>query len=178
MNYIVKNWIVAALGMATSFLGVTQQHFPHEYFGVYRGDLLIETPGSEKRSIPMEIHLLPADTSGRYNFQIYYDEGENQSVRNYHLLAVDMNKGAFLIDENNGIFMDASVVGNCLYSSFQIEGTLLQVRECFHKKHMEYELLVIDGTQERTTFSDPEEIEVRSYPVISRQSARLKRYKK
>jgi hypothetical protein len=178
MNYIVKNSIVAVLGMATSFFGLTQQHFPHEYFGVYRGDLLIETLGSIKRSIPMEIHLLPADTSGRYNFQMYYDVGENQSVRNYHLLAVDMNKGIFLIDENNGILMDASVAQNCLYSSFQVEGSLLQVRECFYKKHMEYELLVIDGTQERITFSDPEEIQVRSYPIISRQSARLKRYKK
>ena len=54
---------------------VKTQNFPKAYFGIYTGDLIINT-NKGVQNYPMEFHLQPTDTLGIYDYVIVYGKGE------------------------------------------------------------------------------------------------------
>ena len=122
----------------------------------------------------MEFHLLPSDTSSRYQYTIVYGEGEQRQERNYTLIEKNARKGEYVVDENNGIILDDKVIENRMYALFEVQGSLLTTFITFEKDHLIFEIIAtqtenknISGGQDEAT---PEVI---SYPISTVQRARL-----
>ncbi|WP_052158411.1 hypothetical protein [Lacinutrix jangbogonensis] len=167
--------IFTLLIVAISFSAQAQDGtlaFPEDYFGIYKGDLEI-TNAKGKQSIGMEFHLAVTDSIGIYTYKIVYIFDGKRNDRNYTLKTIDKEKGEYVIDENNGIILDAKLVDNVLYNVFEVSGNLLMTTEAFFLDYMTFEI-VFSGKKEKTVTKATEDgTEVISYPVTVTQKAKL-----
>ena len=143
--------------------------FPQDYFGIYKGDLHI-TNSSGEQTIQMEFHLLATDSVGNYKYVLVYIADGNRQERHYNLL--DKGDGRYVVDENNGILLDATLVANKLYSMFEVQGNILTTTETFYEDKMLFETTFSSRKQKKET--GPEGgVNVITYPVTTVQQAEL-----
>lgn len=142
-----------------------------EWFGIWKGNLQIYTPEGKKQEIPMELHIFPTDTTGRYTWKILYDK----SPRDYTLIAQDASKGLYLIDENNGIVLENQLFANTFFSCFEVMGNLLTSTYRLEGKELIFEIFSMKKNKSQKTGNIPEkEIpEVIAYPSQAMQKAIL-----
>ncbi|MFN3315648.1 MAG: hypothetical protein ACK40K_02465 [Raineya sp.] len=143
-----------------------------KWFGIWKGTLQIYTPEGKKQEIPMELHILPTDTAGRYTWKIVYDK----SPRNYTLIAKDVSKGLYVIDENNGIVLENQLFDNTFFSCFEVMDNLLACSYRLENKQLVFEIFSMNKKKSQKTGNIPEkEIpEVIDYPSQVMQRAVLK----
>ena len=112
----------------------------------------------------MELRIAPKEKN-RWSWTIAYS---GQPERGYELVAVPEKPGAFVMDEKNGILLDASLEESELLSAFEVEGRLLLTR---------YTLLPTGIRYATQTFQKGElgPHKVASWKQTSLQSAFLKR---
>jgi hypothetical protein len=146
-----------------------------DYFGVYKGDLKIRSKNGGS-SIPMELHLLPTDIKNEYKYTLVYIVNGERQERLYTLKRIDAANGIYVLDENNGITIDAVAWDNKLYMMFEVEGSLLTTQLTFEGDQMIFEITFTrkDAANKSAT-TDEKSIEVLSYPVSTIQKAILKK---
>jgi hypothetical protein len=156
--------------------------FPERWSGEWSGMLDIHTTQGLAQSLPMELHILPIDTSDNYTWTLIYGENKEEGVRDYVLETIDAEKGLYRIDEKNSILLEAYLFGEVFVQWFDVGGSLLIVRmEKMGPNTIEWEIL--SGSMEPisttggTTFKGEEIPEVRTYPFVVRQAATLERKK-
>ena len=75
-----------------------------------------------------------------------YGEDKEKGKRSYELNIKDVEKGWYIIDEKNSIFLDCYLFHNKLYSRFEVMGNLLL---CTYEKQGDQIIFeVISGNQE------------------------------
>ncbi|WP_397364462.1 hypothetical protein [Olleya sp. R77988] len=146
--------------------------FPDDFLGVYKGDLEI-TNAKGKQSVGMEFHLTATDLVDVYNYVLVYMINGEPSPRNYTLKVKDKSKGEFVIDENNGIILNAKLVDNTLYSVFEVSENLLITTERFFDDKMEFEIIFSGKDAKLVNEGNEETPMVTSYPVTVTQKAIL-----
>ena len=154
--------------------------FPESWEGKYAGDLEIFNAKGKAQTLPMELHILPIDTSENHTFYIIYGEDKVAGLRPYELLTVDAAKGQYKVDEKNSIAMEGYLLGNGFYQSFEVMGTMLMtIVEKINENELSW--TIIAGKNEAVSVTggevvDGEEISpVSAFPVVSAQKAILKR---
>ncbi len=161
----------------TSYSQNDSLQFPQDFYGIYKGDLKI-TNSKGRQTIGMEFHLNKTDSIGKYQYTLVYIMNGNRQERLYNLIEKDVSKGQYVVDENNGILLDAKVVDNTLYSLFEVQGNLLTTTERFYKDHMIFEITFANTANKVTSGTEGENAtEVESYPVSVVQKAYLKKQK-
>lgn len=173
---IVRILILLLAGL--SHKGAAQEaFFPQSWEGRWAGRLEIFNPDGKVQDVAMELIIEPRDSA--HSWTIIYGEGEEASRREYLLKPVQPKRGLYAIDEQNSIVLDAIYIGGKLYSRFEVGGNLLLSMTELQDDGLYYE--IISGKLEARSISggqeqDGEEIpEVKSYPVVVRQLARLRR---
>lgn len=147
----------------------TDQAFPENYLGSYKGTLLIDSPSGQQK-IVMEFQLKKTDTIDRFKYVLVY----NNTPRNYSLVVKDRAKGIYEVDENNGIILPAKVLNNTLYSFFEVQGNFLSTRMEFFKDSMLFEILFSPTKNKTITGGSSNEIpEVFGFPISVVQKAIL-----
>jgi hypothetical protein len=121
----------------------------------------------------MEFHLTATDTIDSYNYVLVYMIKGEASPRNYTLKVKDKAKGEFIIDENNGILLNAKLFDNKLYSVFEVQGNLLITTERFYDDKMEFEIIFSGKDAKLISEGNEETPAVTSYPVLVSQKATL-----
>lgn len=163
-------------------LGFTQQDslaFPQDWQGKWSGELEIYNATGLSQSIPMELHILPIDTSESYTWTIIYGEDKAAGTRPYELKVVDAEKGHYVVDEHNSILLDAFLLGGKLYERFSVMGSLLLATVEVREEVMYYE--IISGKEKAINTTGAQEVDgeeipaVGSFPIVVRQYAELKR---
>ena len=147
--------------------------FPQDYFGIYKGDLHI-TNSRGDQTIQMEFHLQATDSVGNYKYVLVYIADGSRQERHYNL--IDKGNGKFVVDENNGILLDVTLVGNKLYSMFEVQGNVLTTTETFYKDKMLFEITFSSKEQKKETGIEGG-VKVYSYPVMTVQKALLHKTK-
>ncbi len=163
---------ISLLGFSTEAQEDSLQ-FPQDFYGIYKGDLhIVNARGNQ--TIGMEFHLNPTDSIDKYQYMlVYIIEGKRQE-RKYSLLVKDTSKGEYVIDENNGILLDAKLIDNTIYSMFEVQGNLITTTERFYKNAMDFEITFTDTKQKMLSKTEEEEsIDVTSYPIGGVQKAYL-----
>lgn len=152
---------------------VETKNFPNSYFGIYTGDLIINT-NKGVQNYPMEFHMQPTDSLGVYDYTIVYGKGEQQQVRDYTLKEKDVEKGIYTLDENNGVLLESRVIENKIYFLFEVANSLLTTFITFNDKDLIFEIIATNTTQKMVSGGQDEETpEVFSYPINVVQKAVL-----
>ena len=162
-----------------SNISIAQEHtdkiFPDSYIGKYKGELTIHSDNGQQ-NIPMEFYLLATDSVGKYDYTIIYGAGENKQTRSYTLKEKHASPGDYILDENNGIFLDARVVENRIYFLFEVMGSLLTTFITFEMDYMVFEIVASQTKKKSITGGLSEDIpEVISFPISVVQRARLQK---
>ena len=167
--------LVSFIFLPVSILAQDNQSkvFPEDFLGVYKGELTISNPKGVQK-IDMEFHLKQTDSIGIYQYTLVYIDGDNRQERLYKLVTIDADKGEFVVDENNGILLDAKWVDNTLYSMFEVQNNILTTKETFFDNHMVFEITFANVLKPNTSGTNGESsIGVKSYPITVVQKARL-----
>ncbi|WP_250433269.1 hypothetical protein [Hanstruepera flava] len=165
--------ILITLGCFNLSAQTDSLQFPQDFYGIYKGDLHITNPNG-KQTIQMEFHLNPTDTVGKYEYKLVYVMMGKPEERNYTLLEKDTSKGEYVVDENNGILLDAKLIDNTLFSMFEVQGSILTTTERFYKDSMDFEIAFASKTnQTKSGTSGEDSTEVISYPISVLQKAHL-----
>jgi len=147
--------------------------FPNDYFGIYKGDLNIHSVKGIKK-IGMEFHINKTDQNDQYQYMLVYIFDEKRQERKYTLLTKDATKGQYLVDENNGILLDAQLFNNSLYFMFEVEGTIITTTLRFYKNDMNFEITATNKNKKVITGQENTDVtEVISYPITTVQKAQL-----
>lgn len=169
-------WLVLVLW----FGGITAQDslmtdFPQKWVGNWSGELEIYAAKGKVQTLPMELHILPADSAGVWKWTIIY-QVEKPDVREYEMVLVDREKGHFLIDEKNSIKLDAWLLGNVLSCRFSVDNSLLLVNYTFESEHIRFEVFAGSKAHPQLTGEDAEDVnEILNYPVTNMQRAILRK---
>ena len=147
--------------------------FPQDFYGIYKGDLHI-TNSNGKQTIKMEFHLNSTDSIGKYQYMLVYVMNGNRQERKYNLLEKNVDKGEYIVDENNGILLDAKLIDNTIFSMFEVQGNILTTTERFYEDSMDFEITFASKTNQNKSGSIGEDAtEVISYPISVLQKAHL-----
>lgn len=155
--------------------------FPKTWLGKWAGTLEIHNAKGLAQSVPMQLRILPTDSTNRYTFTIVYGEDTIAGKRDYELVVLDEQKGLYAVDEKNTIVMESYMLGGKLYNRFEVMGNLLLATTEMIGENLVYE--VISGSMEplKTTgnqlFKGKDIPPVKVFPVNVRQVATLKRMK-
>lgn len=161
---------------ATDIENLTIAQFPQAWEGKWKGTLVISKPNGDTTLVPMQLHILPMDTVGKWDYKIIYGK-ESTGTRPYELHTVDASKGHYLIDEKNSILLDAYYLGDTFYSRFSVGKFLLSTRTSLLGDQLVYE--IISGNKEpiNSTGGVSDEIpEVESFAIAVQQKALLSRF--
>ena len=158
----------------TTFAQSKTNTFPDAFLGVYKGNLKLMNANS-RQLIKMELHLLKTDQTNEYDYTLVYGTGENRQERKYTLIKDSNNPKKFIIDENNGILLEAICFDdNTLYSMFEVSGNILTSTGRFHKDSMDFEITSSSKTHHLKSGGKEQDVpEVVSYPIGSVQKGLL-----
>ena len=146
----------------------------NSWLGKWSGELFIfGQPGIEKLStIHMELHISETDSANVCNWRIIYKDSASDD-RKYLLRTIDQAKGRYVIDEKDGILLEANLLGNALISRFDIGGSLLEAQYTLLEDRIVFEVTVSSVNPVSTSESQLVQGEVRSYTVTNYQRANL-----
>lgn len=155
-----------------------EKPFPQNWYGKWKGTIVIYNNKGKAQEIPMEIHVEPTDSTHRHQMALVYGEGEKQDIRPYELIAIDAANGHYKTDEKNTIYLDDYYFEGVLYARFEVMGNLLLTR--IEKRNDKLYFEVISGKLKpiATTGDDAENDipPVNSYKITVSQRAELTKY--
>ena len=172
----MKSVLTVFLACCASVL-FCQNNFPASWQGKWAGTLEIINPKGKVQELPMELHILPVDSSDKYTWTIIYGEDKEAGTGPYELIPVDTTKGLYWLDEKNSIRIEAYLLDNKLYQWFEVQGTLIFSTTEKVGDELIWELVSGDAAPVSVTGGqvvEGEEIPpVKTYPAKVLQKARL-----
>lgn len=153
--------------------------FPQAWEGIWKGDLEIHTAKGLAQTVPMELHILPTDSTHRFTWSIIYGEDKVAGKRPYELVVLDADKGIYAIDEKNSIQLEAYFIKDKFFSRFEVMGNLLMTSEQLIGDELIFE--IIAGKMEPVSVTGNEVINgdtipsVKAFPINVMQRAILRR---
>jgi len=150
--------------------------FPSDWLGRWEGEVEVHAPDGEQPGFDMALEIRATEDADRFDWVITYSGEFGSQVREYSLIVRDAELGAFAIDENNGIVLEARYLDGTLYSWFEVQGSHLLVEESMVRLNngesaIRFEILATSG-ESTSTGAD---IAVTSFVPASRQQATLRR---
>lgn len=100
---------------------------PTTWHGTWRGDCTaITTSNRPALNFTMQLRVAPiADRPDRLTWEITYEGGAGNQVRPYELIALENEPNRFVIDEKNGILIDAGLLGSTIASHFTVQSAMI-----------------------------------------------------
>lgn len=153
--------------------------FPDDWLGYWSGNLNIYNSKGLKQTIPMSLDLSKTDTSGIYTWAIIYGQDSTAQRRDYQLMEVDASTGHYLIDEKNGILLDAYHIHNELNTVFEVMGNTLLTSYKIENDELEFSVKLFPSEEVRVsgdTIIESQDIpKVSSFNLTVSQIARLQK---
>ena len=142
-----------------------QGGFPESWSGKWGGTLEIFSAAGLSQAIPMQLHILPIDSTDRYSWSIIYGEDIEKGLRAYELIPVNPAMGHYQVDEKNGIILDAFLLGDKLFERFEVMGNLLLTMTEMRGEQLYWE--IISGSLEPIQTTGGEEYEGEDIPPVN-----------
>ena len=169
-------WLLAVLTLAVATgAKPASPSFPKDWLGHWRGPCTFEPPvRGRPAALDMELVIGPVESSDRISWRIVYHEPNGPTVRRYALVPVDPARGQYLLDENNGILIEAFLGGAVLRQSFEIGSSRIESREELHGDMLEVEMTSWHRKASRTSEGHGDTV-VRSFAIQRVQRCELRR---
>jgi hypothetical protein len=149
---------------------------PDAWLGTWTGSCTTGAPGTPGEPLGMDLEVAPAPEGTGWAWRTtYHQPGQAPQLRDYRLLPTDQ-PARFLVDERNGIVLDAVLHQDVLYQNFYLpsNGRTLPVRWERRGNTLEVEMPVYATRPGRTT-TGPGGIQVTSFSMLSLQRCSLTR---
>ena len=143
-----------------------QPSFPEECLGVWRGTLYIHSQGALRDSVQTRMTVATTADSSAWTWKTEYFMPKTPVVKDYVLRWSDEQQH-YLLDEGDGIVLNAYLLNDQLLSTFEVQGSLLTSRYRREGDQLIFE--ITSGKQTNTTQG------VTNYSVASLQRAVLRR---
>ena len=171
-------FMILLAGLASSFRTSTDPAtFPDAWVGTWSGAVEVHTPGGARPGFTVELTIEETEDPERFTWTTRFEGDAGSQERNYELIVRDPERGAFAVDEKNGIVLEAQLLGGVLVSWFTIGGSHLVTRQELvdagtEDERILYEILAAtDGAAVKTG----EEDAVTCYPLSAVQRGELRR---
>jgi hypothetical protein len=146
---------------------------PVEWHGRWTGTLKITPVAGEAQETPMEMVIEPLKDSKNYRWRIVYGKGP---AREYELIPQE-KANHFVIDEKNGLLIDAWLIGGTVHSFFQVAESMIPVRYERNGDTLRFSLTVSTNKDPRTTKMTKGDFEAKAFRLQSVHVAELKKSK-
>lgn len=126
-----------------------QNTFPAAWAGLWAGNLqIVSATGTQEVPVTFEV---AAQTPTKYTWKFTFNAPAGPIVKDYALL-VDTNKtGHYIIDEGDGILLDAYLLAQKLYCTFDVEGRLFFTTYEVLNGNLIFEIIYGPLTKDTTT---------------------------
>jgi hypothetical protein len=164
--------------------------FPDDWLGSYEGKMLWYAGNNKKAEIPIRIEISITEDPNRLHWKTTYDSTAavpQKIVKDYFLISNDsLGKNHFILDENNGIFIDQILIDNTLYSSFEIfsdvqngrSNHLISIDRLVDKNQLYHEVISYKSPDRKSgDIGESKGYTIKSSSVINTQKAVLYRVK-
>jgi hypothetical protein len=164
--------------------------FPYDWLGSYEGKMLWYAGNNKKAEISIRIEISITEDPNRLHWKTTYDSTAavpKKIVKDYFLISNDsLGKNYFILDENNGIFIDQILIDNTLYSSFEIlsdvqngrSNHLISVDRLVDKNQLYHEVISYKSPDRKSgDIGESKGYTIKSSSVINTQKAVLYRVK-
>jgi hypothetical protein len=160
----------------------TAPTFPQGWLGEYQGELkLVNAERGEHMRLPMTVIISATDTVNRWRWYSKSVYQGREIIKDYALFRTDsMPKNHFLMDENNGIYLDRVFLDGGFYDYFEVSGLGLYgiTKKVGDDIHFEIASFPLSNRTYSTYKGSEFEVDtVASYKVINTQKVILKRVK-
>lgn len=155
---------------STSFSQSKNSFNESDWLGNWKGKLLVIT-GGKSSEVNMYLSISKTDTPNKYSWKTTYGEGSSKMEKNYFMICKDVDKGNWVLDEDNTILIDFFFGDNQFNSFFETKNILLSSRYELKSGKINTEVTSAQISKANTTGSG--ENEVISFPVYVIQKAEL-----
>ena len=156
-----------------SFSGISQE-FPKDWLGSYKGDMLIANMGRPTDTIPVEYEMVTLEADSIWSYKMtFYSEKYGTIVKDYKIVATSKDdKNNFLLDENNGIVMEISLMDGTFYGMYDVMDMMFITTMKYMDGNIYYDLFAAPTADPMITATEGEEsIEAKSYAPSLHQTA-------
>lgn len=147
--------------------------FPQTWLGKWTGDCVAISASRPGKTIQMELTIAATEKADEFEWTITYIDNGNRQDRRYALQTVEPARGKWRIDERNGIVLPANLLGDTLFSAFDVSGSRLISTYRHLGEEIEFAIMVIPEKPTKTGGGDVPE--VFGFEVGSVQRALLRR---
>ncbi len=140
---------------------LSHAQFPETWIGKYSGTMYLNSLNTPKDSVvvTLEIVELIKDSAWTYTMG-YKSEKFGDILKDYKILKVtNENSTDYLMDENNGIFLEMTFFDNTFYEYFEVENMLYSTRLSKSSNFIEFEIIGAQNEATKTSLSVPQEDE-------------------
>lgn len=171
----MKRILLVLISIAFAVSCFAQSNFTfneNDWLGVWKGKLQIIN-GAKKSEVGMTLAITKTDSPQRYGWKTTYGEDASKMEKNYFIYPKDMEKGQWILDEDNTILLDTYFADNEFVSFFETQNILLSSRYELKDGVIYFE--VLSAQKEKQSKSGTGKEEVISYPIYALQKAELKK---
>jgi hypothetical protein len=164
--------------------------FPDDWIGSFEGKMLWYAGSNKKAEIPIRIEISKTNDPNKLHWKTTYDSTAAvpiKVVKDYYLISNDsLGKNHFILDENNGIFIDQMLIDNTLYSNFEIlsdlqkgsSNHLVSIDKLVNKNKLYHEVISYKSPDRKSgDIGESKGFIVKSSSVMNTQKAMLYRVK-
>lgn len=152
-----------------------KKDFPDNWLGTWKGTMEIQYSTGNYQEVACELYIEKTDTMDTWVWTIIYGEGETKQERKYELIAKDIEKGIYVIDEKNSIILDAFYANNTLISQFEVQNNLITSTYRKIDNIIYFQNLASNTKVSNKSGGEDTIPEVSSFPISSLQRAKLLR---
>ena len=182
----MKKWtivfgLVFCFSLSYSQEGYVERSFPDEWLGYYEGLMYIVNPiDGLVDSVDVTLTMEETNRENIWTYIMTYDNPTfGKMTKDYLITQPDsLSEGQFWMDEQNGIRILEVLMGNAMYSSFEVEGNQINTIMRNMGDYIDFELIstntgMLEISSSNPTEEYPEVYEVTSYPPLATQYVRL-----
>lgn len=159
------------------------QSFPDNWIGEYSGQMIIGSMSMQKDTVDVEFSLQEIEADSSWTYKMTYDSPKfGVVVKDYIIRKTGRFPSQFVLDEQDSILIDMTLIDNTFYSVFQIEETIYSSTMSLHDKDIYFDLFITSMENpriSRPTNGDEENQEetqdILSHHTYLHQSVYLKR---
>lgn len=158
--------------------GMTQAQFPAGWTGNYEGEMILCFVNRPNDTVPVDFILEDVKKDAIWRYQMTYrSEKYGTIVKDYQIKKdTDAIASSYVLDELNGIIMELTLMNNCFYGMYEVEGTIYTTRLQKQGEALFFELTgspVKNPKTTHTNIDDTHIIEAKSFKPTLTQSVHL-----
>ena len=141
--------ILSVLAITLILFNSSNAQLPKQWLGNWNGTMYIFNYGKPVDSVLVSFIVKPAIQDSSYTWRMEYHSAKTPMVKDYVLRTRDAAHGLFMTDEGDGIELTSYLVGNKIYSLFEVQNTMLSA--CYELRGNELIFEVTSGKKEPAT---------------------------